>query len=122
MSDGPFTIDSKLDLHLGDIADALRDAAAKAVELACEHVLQVSDANVPHQEGVLERSGQYDVDRNRLVGAVFYDTPYAVRQHEDMTLRHDNGRSAKYLENALTGEASTVRKIAQQTLKRATGG
>ena len=31
-------------------------------------------------------------------GAVFYDTDYAIRQHEELNYRHAEGRTAKYLE------------------------
>lgn len=80
------------------IAAVLRDATLNGLELAAEHLLQVSSTLVPHEEGDLERSGEVSTDPNAEAAAVSFDRPYAVRQHEDMNLRHDNGRQAKYLE------------------------
>ena len=50
---------------------------------------------------------------------ISYDTPYAVRQHEDMSYRHDPGRTAKYLEGPLMAEAQTVAKIVGEHLGKA---
>lgn len=93
--------------------------AARGVRLAVEHLLQVSRARVPIEEGTLERSGTATVDEQALTGAVAYDTPYAVRQHEDMTLRHDAGRGPKYLEQPLNEEAATMQQIIAAQVRRA---
>lgn len=106
----------------GDVATkAAREAAAKGLKLATEHVLQVSRTKVPLEEGTLERSGTAVVDEANLLGAVTYDTPYAVRQHEDLTLRHAGGRTAKYLEGPLHQEAETVQQIIGAEIKKAIG-
>lgn len=86
-----------------------RDGAEKGLELACEHILGKSREDVPHEEGTLERSGR--TKTSGLRGVVYYDTPYAVRQHEDLTLRHDAGRTAKYLEKAMNSEMDTCRRL-----------
>ncbi|GAA0638251.1 hypothetical protein GCM10010174_70130 [Kutzneria viridogrisea] len=104
----------------GDIASkAAREAAVKGLALAAEHVLQVSRTEVPLEEGTLERSGVASVDEANLRAAISYDTPYAVRQHEDMSLRHDEGRKAKYLEGPLHSEAETVQEIVAAQIRRA---
>ena len=36
-----------------------------------------------------------------VVGEVSYNTPYALRQHEDLTFKHLPGKQAKYLEQPL---------------------
>ena len=36
-----------------------------------------------------------------IAGEVSYNTPYAARQHEDLTLKHLPGKQAKYLEQPL---------------------
>jgi hypothetical protein len=106
----------------GDVATkAAREGAAKGLKLATEHVLQVSRTKVPLEQGTLERSGTAVVDESNLVGAVTYDTPYAVKQHEDLTLRHAKGRTAKYLEGPLHQEAATVQQIIGAEIKKALG-
>lgn len=105
--------------NLRAVGEAQRKAAAKGLFDAAEHVLQVSRTRVPIEEGTLERSGTTTVDEANLVAYISYDTPYAVRQHEDMTYRHDAGRQAKFLESALTGERDVVRKIIADAIKGA---
>jgi hypothetical protein len=106
----------------GDLAEkAIRAGAAKGLKLATEHVLQVSRTKVPLEEGTLERSGTAVVDEAKLVGWIGYDTPYAVRQHEDLTLHHAEGRTAKYLEGPLAQEADTVQQIIAAEIKKAVG-
>jgi hypothetical protein len=99
------------------IAPAMRKAANRGVALAAEHVLGESRKLVPIEEATLERSGTVTTDPDNLQAAVSYDTPYAVRQHEDMTLQHDAGREAKYLETPLNAERDTVQQIIARTIR-----
>lgn len=103
-----------------DIADELKEAAARGLGIAAEYVLGVSNPRVPHEEGTLERSGTTSVDPDELLAAVSYDTPYAVRQHEDLTLHHDDGRRAKYLESAATESAQTVLDLVAAEIRKET--
>ncbi|GLW53970.1 minor capsid protein [Kitasatospora phosalacinea] len=103
----------------GDVVlRAERAGAARGLLAAAEHVLQRSRQLVPIEEGTLERSGVASVDEQQLTAAVSYDTPYAVRVHEDMTARHDPGRSAKYLERPLSEESGTVEQIIAAAVRR----
>ena len=91
-----------------DIAAQLAAATPRGLRHATEHLLQVSRTQVPLEEGTLERSGVATVDETKGTAAVSYDTPYAVRQHEDLTLRHASGRKAKYLEDPMNAERDTM--------------
>ncbi|WHM36312.1 hypothetical protein [Streptomyces sp. BPTC-684] len=95
-----------------------RAGAIRGLRIAAEHVLTESRKRVPIEEATLERSGAATVDESRLSAAVAYDTPYAVRQHEELNYRHDAGRTAKYLEGPLTEEAGTVAEIITAQLRR----
>jgi hypothetical protein len=97
----------------------MRQGAVRGVRLGAEHLLQVSRTRVPIEEGTLERSGVASVDESSVTAAVSYDSPYAVRQHEDLTLRHDNGRTAKYLERPLHEENGTITEIIAAQVRRA---
>lgn len=94
----------------------LSGVAARGLSLAAEHILQVSNASVPLEEATLERSGAASTDPENFTATVSYDTPYAVRQHEEMGYRHDAGRSAKFLENAFNSESDAVRTIIARTI------
>lgn len=96
-----------------------RSAAADALLVAAEYLLTESQAVVPLDESILQQSGTATVDERELSAAVAYDTPYAVRQHEDLTARHAPGRQAKYLEIPMHRERRTIgRIIATQTRRR----
>ncbi|WP_399088022.1 hypothetical protein ACGH2B_12495 [Streptomyces sp. BBFR2] len=96
-----------------------REGAVRGLLLGAEHLLAASRAEVPLDEGTLERSGAASVDESSLTAAVSYDTPYAVRVHEDMTARHSPGRKAKYLENPARREAGQIAAIIAAQVRRA---
>jgi len=103
---------------------AFRHGAVQGVRLAGEHVLQVSNGRVPLLEGTLERSGRVsdpEIDGDQIVGAVSYDTPYAVRQHEETDYHHPNGRQAKYLESSVNDTAGVQRAIIAQAIRNEIG-
>ena len=110
---------SSLKLNLGQLDKQMQEGAVRGLRIGMEHVLQVSREEVPHEEGTLERSGTPSVDPVALIGAVSYDTVYAIKQHEDLTLKHDDGRKAKYLEDPWDAEAGTVQEIIAAEIRRA---
>lgn len=108
------------------IKQADRAAAALGLNLAMEHLLQVADELVPIEEGTLMRSGTASVDDDELVGAVTFSAyndrdhyDYAIRQHEDLALRHAPGRTAKFLENPANEERDTMLQIVAEQIRRA---
>lgn len=105
-----------------DVLAALKGASMDGLELAAEHLLQVSSSLAPHEEGDLERSGEVSKDPSTGAVAVSYDRPYAVRQHEDMTLRHDEGRQAKYLEEPMSTEKPTMLALIATAAGKPLGG
>jgi hypothetical protein len=96
---------------------AIKAAGRRALTLAGEHLLTESNKVVPIEEATLERSGQVDADDDQV--AISYDTPYAVRQHEDVSLGHDPGRKAKYLEETVEAEKDVASKIVSREIGRA---
>lgn len=106
-------------IDLSGVLEDLNDGAEAGLRDAVEFLLTEANKNVPHDEGTLERSGSASVAGLR--GAVSYDTPYAVRQHEDLTLRHDGKGRAKWLELTLEGERATVAQIVAAALRRRIG-
>ncbi|MGW3072369.1 hypothetical protein [Kitasatospora sp. NPDC001132] len=108
----------RLTLNLEQVTSEFRAAAAQGLLDGMEHVLAQSTALVPLDEGPLQHSGTASVDPSSLRGAVAYDTPYAVRQHEDMTIRHASGRQAKFLEQPLNSESGTVWELVAARIRR----
>jgi hypothetical protein len=99
-----------------------RAGAVRGLRIAAEHVLAESRKVVPIEEATLERSGVATVDESSLTAAVSYDTPYAIRQHEELNYRHDAGRTAKYLERPLTEQADNIAAIIAAQLRRSLRG
>lgn len=98
---------------------AVRKAAAQGLTDGAEHLLEESNRIAPIEEGTLIRSGVASVDEQQLRAAVSYDTPYAVRQHEDTRLRHDSGRQAKFLEASAKRRAKAITGHVVAALKAA---
>jgi hypothetical protein len=104
------------------VGKAARVAAARGVQLWAEHVLQQARAQVPHDEGTLERSGAVVPSRvspDNLEATVVFDQSYAVVQHEDMSFQHPGGRKAKYLEDPMNASKDDGPKLVQKQLKKA---
>ena len=98
------------DWEIGGFLSALKTASIKAettskaaVRDVAEYVLAESIQEVPVLDHDLQRSGEVRElgGDGEISCAVFYDTPYAVVQHEDMTFNHKPGRKAKYLEDPM---------------------
>ncbi|WP_280244939.1 hypothetical protein [Nocardia abscessus] len=95
-----------------EITAGVADGLFEAGEVLLAH----SNALVPLAEGILENSGTSDVDGSTV--RVGYNTPYALRQHEDLTLNHPNGREAKYLEKPLNALGSDLVAIVAAAIGR----
>lgn len=108
-----------MNLTLDDAVATIAASGERGLRFAVEHLLSEANKHVPHDEGTLERSGEATVDGRR--GAVSYDTPYAVRQHEDMTLSHDGKGRAKWLETTMATERDTMGKIVAVQIRNGLG-
>lgn len=101
---------------------AVRRAAAHGLELGMEHILAEAKKITPLDEGTLERSGRARVDATRLQGIVSFSTPYAVRQHEELTYQHAPGRQAKFLEVPFNRDREVVVALIGAEIRRALSG
>jgi len=101
------------------VSEHVIKAAKRGIYDGIEFWLQESNKIVPHDEGTLERSGTTSMDDQQLMGMVSYDTPYAVRQHEDRHLRHPNGRKAKYLELSGLENKDEITKHIETAIRKA---
>lgn len=109
---------------LANLRQAMREAgdgAVRGLDLATQHLLAASTAVAPLDEGTMIHSAKATVDEASMTAAVSYDTVYAVRQHEELTWRHDPGRQAKYLEEPAAREAETMTAILAQQVREALG-
>lgn len=111
-----------MNLDLKGIYRAKDEGIADGLQKAGEHILGVSNDHAPIEEGTMIRSSQVTVDADHKRAGISYDTPYAPEQHEDLTLHHDAGRNAKFLENAMNSERETALKIIGNAINAKLGG
>lgn len=112
--------------NLRRAGEAGEEGAREGLQLAARNTLNVSNAQVPFEEGDLSRDGGYSADDDKLLVAISYgrsaDTKdYAVAQHEDMSLAHDPGRNAKFLELAMAATREQNLGIVGASIKRRMG-
>lgn len=103
----------------GDLAKQIaREAGLEALHTGGEAILTEADPEVPMLSKTLARSGTItDVPSEEAV-YISYNTPYAVRQHEDLTFHHPHGK-AKYLEDPFNRNKSKVLRLAELMVKKA---
>jgi hypothetical protein len=97
-------------------------SGAQGLKQAAEFVLDQSNQRAPIQDGTLINSGATDVDEAAMEAVVTYDTPYAIKQHEDLSLRHPNGRQAKFLESAAKDNIERITDYLAQAIGNEVSG
>jgi hypothetical protein len=102
------------------IRRALQGDLESAVRIVTEDLVGEAQRQAPRDEGTLAGtgSGQVEVIGNRVTGRVTFDTPYAKRQHEELTWNHPKGGNAKYLEGPLTNNAAKYEAVIAAVIKR----
>lgn len=88
---------------------------------AAEYLLDQALKLVPIDEGTLANSGNTSVDKNTKTASVYFDTSYAVRVHEDTTIRHKNGRRAKYVETPFKANQTKIQEILARSINNKIG-
>lgn len=83
---------------MGLVEEEITKAAIKGMKVTAQNILGESQKLVPVDTGTLQRSGVIKTDNEKQVTTISYNTPYALKQHEDASLNHPNGGEAKYLE------------------------
>lgn len=105
-------------LDLDQAKTAARKAATAGLTAAAVFYRGEANKTIPIEEGTLQRSGGFDVDAAKTEAVVYWDTPYAVRQHEDTTLRHDPGRRAKWAELTLAEQNRAIMGLIADGFRR----
>lgn len=93
--------------NMGLLEEEILKGAVKGLKITAQNILGESQKLVPVDAGTLQKSGAIKVDSQNLIAQISYNTPYALKQHEDATLNHPKGGEAKYLErpfNEKSGE------------------
>ena len=102
-----------------------REAAVDGLTDSAQRVRAVAVPRTPLDEGDLRSSLEVvdaDINQPKLVSGVVSNSPYAVRQHEDMDLNHPGGGEAKFLENAAIDARREVAVLMAKRAKKEIGG
>lgn len=86
---------------------AAEEGAKDGVRRAADEILQVSNQIVPLDDAVLLGSGMVDWQPG-AEATVSYDTPYAVKLHEDRSLSIRGGRRVQYLRKSVVSSRPYV--------------
>ena len=124
--------------------DDEREEVGRATWRAAEALLGEANKKIPNETGTMERSGIVTQDglsgspnsifqeakaggypKNNFkfdfskepVFYISYNTPYAIVQHEDTTLKHTGGEEAKWLENAAKRWSGKISKWIAKEMK-----
>lgn len=103
-----------------EITQRVNGASRAALGKGAAYLLAQAIPRTPIRDGPLRASGGTDVEDGRA--SVYFDTPYAARQHEEVGWRHPKGGQAKYLETAVLEERGNAQRIVAAEVRRALGG
>lgn len=85
----------------GEVIQTTNEAAASGLSTSIEALLTLANQTAPLDEGPLTMSGTVLVDAEALEAAMGWDTPYAVRLHENPQYSFQGGRRGKWAELTL---------------------
>jgi len=103
----------------GPLVDrAIRQAAFRALHTGAEHILSKAIDQAPLDKGPLRRSGTVTDNEQEGEVSISFNTPYARRQHEELTWRHTDGK-AKYLEDPFNEHKALVIRRVRAEIERA---
>lgn len=101
-------LEFNIDLDFDGLRARLAESEPEAIGKALEHVRGIAVAQTPIETGDLAAGAHVVLEGDG--GYVSYKSPYAHRQHEEVTWHHEHG-NAKFLENAVVSEAGTALQI-----------
>ncbi|ABB15996.1 HK97 gp10 family phage protein [Carboxydothermus hydrogenoformans] len=114
--------DYKFEWHGEKVLSKVDKAIRTALLTAGADLQRKSAKQAPKEYGDLEadcKVSDIKNEGNRFYVTVGYSLPYAIKQHEDLTLRHPNprsklsvpGRKAKYLEDPYKENVNKYEKL-----------
>lgn len=93
----------------------------RAMTESAMELLRQANHVVPHDTGVLMRSGAWSYDRQAKIAAVSYgntDAPYAITVHEHPEWNFRQGREGKWLENTWKRHGPGAARWVAEQVKR----
>lgn len=111
-------IDVDFNLNLNqNISNIIKDDVFHAMKIASEYLLTEANNTVPFDDGILKASGKTSSDELTMKVAVSYDTPYAVRLHENPQYNFQGNGRGKWLELTMNENKQEIIRLIQQQIK-----
>lgn len=104
--------------HTAQVTDRIHDLIGQALKDIGDNCLEEANRTIPHEEGIMQDTGFVEVDAAALEGQVAYSTEYAVKQHEDPTLKHDPGREDHWLEKTVDRNRGNYERYVADKVRR----
>lgn len=122
MSSFKIILDTKdMDAKLERLKSDLSKMERRVLKEMADTILTLSIAEVPHDEGILQSTGNAYVEGD--FGIVAYNSKYAAFQHEGMrkdgthvVRRYQSGRKKKYLEDPIKNNLTKLTEVARDQL------
>lgn len=78
--------------------ELVEKSAMKGLKKLAETILTDAKKLCPVDSGTLRQSGEVKASNKNKTVEISFNTPYALKQHEEMGYNHPKGGQAKYLE------------------------
>ena len=97
-------------------------ASASGLNDGAELLRSLSVPRAPVDTSMLRQTAQVALASPMdLESAVTYDTPYAVKQHNDLDLNHPNGGEAQYLLRPLMEDGQKILEVIAKPIRAVAG-
>ena len=100
--------------------EVVEKAALKGLRKLGEEILSEAQTLCPVDTGTLRRSGSVRASSADNTVKISFNTPYALRQHEEMSYNHPKGGQAKYLEQPFNSRVKEAQYYAEKEIAKAT--
>ena len=100
--------------------EVVEKAAMKGLRKLGEEILTEAKELCPVDSGTLRQSGSVRANSKNKTVEISFNTPYALKQHEEMSYNHPNGGQAKYLEQPFNERVKEAQWYAEKEIGKAT--
>ena len=100
--------------------EVVEKAAMKGLRKLGEEILTEAKELCPVDSGTLRQSGSVRANSKNKTVEISFNTPYALKQHEEMSYNHPNGGQAKYLEQPFNERVKDAQWYAEKEIGIAT--
>ena len=110
----------RVKLNIDGVRTGIRTAAGQGLKDAIDFLGEKADAITPRDRGDLIKSRRTKLDRNKLLASIQWTNPIATIQHENLKVKHADGRTAKYGEITFAVHGHAALEIVAAQIRKVT--